>query len=146
VSSDRFSCCSLQFDVAAARVHICNTHKITSVTKAHFLLLLLASCSFLRLRGLGLGLGLRSSPTRIGLGLGLRLRSPSQIGIWFGLGLRSPKLSRTLGWTSTSKSNSDRTLDFGPKTRTLVKSAAGGSDFCFGLGLRALPCQPPSAP
>jgi hypothetical protein len=30
-------------------------------------------------------------------------------------------------------------LGFGPENRTLVKSAAGGSDFCFGLGLRALP-------
>jgi hypothetical protein len=29
---------------------------------------------------------------------------------------------------------------FGPENRTLVKSEAGGSDFCFGLGLRALPC------
>jgi hypothetical protein len=52
---------SLQLDVAAAcDMHICNTHKITPVTKARFLLLLLASCFFLRLRGL-------RSPTRIGL-------------------------------------------------------------------------------
>jgi hypothetical protein len=28
----------------------------------------------------------------------------------------------------------------GPKKRTLVKPAAGGLDFCFGLGLRALHC------
>ena len=73
----------------------------------------------------GLGLGLRG-PSLIGLGLGLELRSPTRIGLWFGLGLRSPT------W--------NRTLDFGPENRTLVKSAAGGSDFCFGLGLRALPC------
>ena len=39
VGSDTFSCCSLQLDVAAACVHICNTHEITPATKAHFLLL-----------------------------------------------------------------------------------------------------------
>jgi hypothetical protein len=141
VGSDTFSCCSLQLDVAAACVHICNTHEITPATKAHFLLLLLASCFFLRLRGLGLGLGLRGPVALIGLVVGLGLRSPSQIGPWFGLTWASkPKPSRDLGWTSTSKSNPDRTLDFGPKTRTLVKFAAAESGFCFGLGLRALPC------
>ena len=79
------------------------------------------------LTGLVVGLGLRS-PSLIGLGLGLGLRSPTRIGLWFGLGLRSPTRNRT--------------LDFGPENRTLVKSAAGGSDFCFGLGLRALPWLP----
>jgi hypothetical protein len=75
--------------------------------------------------GLVVGLGLRS-PSLIGLGLGLGLRSPTWIGLWFGLGLRKVQLGIGL-WT------------LGPKIRALVKSAAGGSDFCFGLGLRALP-------
>jgi hypothetical protein len=59
--------------------------------------------------GLVVGLGLRSPSLIAGLGLGLGLRSPTWIGLWFGLGPRSPTRNRT--------------LDFGPENRALVKSA-----------------------
>ena len=53
---------------------------------------------------------------KLDFGLDLDFEVQNRVGLWFGLGLRSPN-----------------------RNRTSVKSAAGGSDFCFGLGLRALP-------
>jgi hypothetical protein len=69
VGSGIFSCCSLQLDVAAARAHICNTHKVTSATKARSCFLLHApSCACANL-----DLDLLDFEVQLGLGFDLDL-------------------------------------------------------------------------